>query len=580
MLRMISTRQLFVLFLIAVPLFLISDPVIAQNRTTRIINGQGTGPGGASGQQLFNMDPNSPNPIIITEGAVDPSIYIVGPGDLFSVIVGGPAPIQAMVPISVSGKMIALDAGSLDAAGKTLSEVQAETIELLKSQYNNVSIDVSLLQPRRFFVHVSGSVPEPGRYLMFPLARLDDAVQQAFAAQAAARPDPTANNEIRVVGSATAQMPTTRPEYKPSLRNITVTSLSGESQSYDLFRYYVHGDLDHNPYVQDGDVIQLNSYDELRDAIQITGDVASPGKVEYREGDTVLDVLRLVSGDQDLTTVKTLRLTHSSEEGASAPIDLDIQAIIRGEAPDMAVQKGDYLNIGVQESATAAIYGFVQFPGTYPIKNGQTTLRELLELAGGLKEEASVQAAYLERRQSLSSKPTIEGSELDFFERAYFRESLAKNRVSIDIASALDPDATNILLYSGDVVVFPRDEQTVYVTGNVLNPGYIPYSPDMTAMEYIEKAGGMGPLTTGILIFEEGSGKVHSNTSVIVRPGDTIFINREAITDNPELQALLLTDEVSERQARIARTQTIITGVTALVSVVNTFLLIRDRLSN
>ena len=574
---MISTRQLFILFLLVVPLVTLSDPLIAQNRTTRIINGQGTGPGGISGQQLFNIDPNNPNPIIITEGAVNPSDYIVGPGDLFSILVGGLAPIQAMIPISVSGKLIALDAGSIDAAGKTLSEVQEETIDLLKAQYSNVSIDVSLLQPRRFYVHVSGSVPEPGRYLMFPLARLDDAIQQAFAAKAAARPDPTANNEVRIVGSATAEMPAIRPEYKPSLRNITVMSKSGESHSYDLFRYYIHGDLEHNPYLRDGDVVQLNAYDELKNAIQITGEVASPGRIEFREGDTVLDVLRLVSGEDELSSIQTVRLARSS---GGTPIDLDIPAILNGSTPDMAVQKGDYLNVGVLESATAAIYGFVQFPGTYPIQNGQTTLRTLLELAGGLKEEASVRAAYLERRQSLSSKPTFEGSELDFFERAYFRESLAKNRVSIDIASALEPNAPDIHLYSGDVIVFPRDEQTVYVTGNVLNPGYIPYAPDRTANDYIQRAGGMGPLTTGVLIFEEGSGKVHSNTNAVIRPGDTIFINREAMTDNPELQALLLTDEASERQARIARTQTIITGVTALVSVVNTFLLIRDRLSN
>ena len=577
---MISTRQLFTLLLFIVPLCITADLAIAQNRTTRILNGQGTGPGGLSGQQLFNMDPNNPSSILITEGAVDPAIYIVGPGDLFSVSVGGPAPIQAMVTISVSGKMIALDAGSINAAGKTLLEVQEETTELLRSQYNNVSIDISLLQPRRFFVHVSGSVPEPGRYQMFPLARLDDAIQHAFAAQATARPDPTANNEIRVIGSATAEMPATRPEYKSSLRNITVTSLTGETNSYDLFRYYVHGDLDHNPYIQDGDVIQLDAYDELRDAIQVTGDVAAPGRIEYRDGDTVLGILRLVYGNEELATVNTVRLTRSLGGDITAPIDLDVSAIMDGTIPDMAVQRGDYLNVGTQESATAAIYGFVQFPGTYPILNGQTTLRELLELAGGLKEEASVRAAYLERRQSLSSKPTIEGSELDFFERAYFRESLAKNRVSIDIASALETEAPDILLYSGDVIVFPRDEQTVYVTGNVLNPGYIPYAPGMTAMDYITRAGGMGPLTTGVLIFEEGSGNVHANTNAIIRPGDTIFINREAMTDNPELQALLLTDEASERQARIARTQTIITGVTALVSVVNTFLLIRDRLSN
>ena len=577
---MISIRQLFVLLLVIGLLFPTPHSAFAQNRTTRIMTGQGMGPGGSQGPQPFGADASSANPLIVTEGAIDPSTYIVGPGDQFSIFIGGPVPVQAVIPISISGKLIAMDAGSIEAAGKSLQEVQTEATNLLRAQYSNVSIDVSLIQPRRFYVHVSGSVPEPGRYPMLPLSRLDDAVQQAFAAQSVARPDPSANNEIRVVGSATAEMPATRPGYKPSLRNITVTSLTGETNSYDLFRYYIHGDLGHNPYLQDGDVVQLNAYDEARNAILITGDVASPGQIEYRDGDSVLDVLRLVAGDLDLNSVKTVRLTRRTENSIAPPVDLDIPAMLRGNTPAIKVQMGDHLNVAMEETATAAIYGFVQFPGTYPIQNAQTTLRDLLELAGGLKDEASIQGAYIERRQSLSSKPTAEGSELDFFERAYFRESLAKNRISIDIASALEPEAPEILLYSGDVIVFPRDEQTVYVTGNVLNPGYIPYTPDMTVNHYIQRAGGMGPLTTGILVFEVGSGKVHSNTSAIIRPGDTIFINREAMTDNPELQALLLTDEASQRAARIARTQTIITGVTALVSVVNTFLLIRDRLNN
>ena len=576
---MISIRQFLVLFLLIAPFLIASESALAQNRTSRLIAGQG-GPGGLAGQQPFSGEAIATNPLIITEGAIEPSKYIVGPGDLFSIFIGGPTPFQAIIPISVSGSLIALDAGSLDAAGKSLLDVQSEAIELLQSKYTNVSIEVNLLQPRRYYVHVSGAVPEPGRYLMFPLSRLDDAVQQAFAAQVGARPDPTANNEVRIVGSATAELPTTRPGYKPSLRNIIVTSHTGESRSFDLFRYYVHGDLDNNPYLNDGDVIQLNAYDEARSAVLITGEVASPGKIEYRDGDTVLDVLRLVSGELDLSTVQAVRLTRRTGTDISPPIDLDIPAMLSGDVPPMAIQKGDHLNVAMEEAATAAIYGFVQFPGTYPIENAKTTLRDLLEQAGGLKEEASAKAGYIERRQSLASKPTSEGSELDFFERAYFRESLAKNRISIDVASALEPNAPDIVLYSGDVIVFPRDEQTVYVTGNVLNPGYIPYVPDMNATQYIERAGGMGPLTTGVLIFEVGSGKVHSNTNAIIRPGDTIFINRESMTDNPELQALLLTDEASQRAARIARTQTIITGVTALVSVVNTFLLIRDRLNN
>ena len=572
MLRMILKR-LFYFFFFSL---LLSPSLLAQNRTSRMMGVPISTPEGQQIPSDMNFDPT----LLIAEGAIDTETYLVGPGDHFSVLIGGPAPFTAVVPVSVSGVLPLMDAGSIQTSGKTLAEVIDEANTLLKTQFENIQFEVNLVQPRQFFVHVSGAVPEPGRYPMFPLARLDDAIQQAFAASAAARPDPSSNNDVRIIGSATAEIPAIREGYKPSLRNIIVHSADSSVHSYDMIRYYVQGDLDHNPYLRDGDVIRLSAYDEARHAILITGDVASPGRIEFREGDTVLDALSLVAGDAELSTIKTVRLTRRTPAGISTPIDLDVPTLL--QAPEQAprVGAGDHLNVAMQETATAAIYGFVEFPGTFPIENGKTTLRELLELAGGLKDEADTRAAYLERRQSLTNKPGTNGSELDFFDRAYFRESMSRNRLSINIESALTEEGADIQLYSGDVIVFPRNEQTVYISGNVLNPGYIPFVPDQTAQYYIDQAGGEAPLTTGIFIFEAGTGKVHSDTKTIVRAGDTIFINREAMTDNPELQALLLTEQASQRQTRIARTQTIITGITALVSVVNTFLLIRDRLNN
>ncbi len=513
------------------------------------------------------------------EGAIDASTYIVGPGDQFSLTIGGTTPLQVMAPVSAEGNLLLFDVGSIPAAGKTLDVVIQEALETLQRQYQHVAVDISLLQPRRFYVHLSGSVPEPGRYLMLPLARLDDAVQQAYASQATARPDPTANGEVRIVGSATSAIPQSREGYEPSLRNVEITHRDGSKETIDLFRYYLRGDLTHNPYLQDGDVVYLPSYDE-QNAILVSGDVSSPGKLEYRQGDTVLDALRFVSSDADLAGLSTVRLTRRSQGAISPPIDLNIEGLLNGTAQSISLAPGDHLNVKTREISQAAIYGFVNFPGTYPIENAKTTLRDLVELGGGLKPEASVSAAYIERRQSQARKPGSENSELDFFERTYFQKSLGQNRISINIEAALAPDGEDVILYSGDVVVFPRDEQTVHVVGNVLKPGYIPYIPGKTAAYYIQLAGGEAPLSTGSYIFEAGTGKVYADAGAILRPGDTVFINRESIADSPELQALLITDKASQRQTRIARTQTIITGITALVSVVNTFLLIRDRLNN
>lgn len=550
-------------------------PSLAQNRTGSRVNDPG---GGSSFQQLrqrFAAATNTISGLIALEGALDPSTYLVGPGDQFSLTIGGTTPLQIVAPVSAEGNLLLFDVGSIAASGKTLQTVIQEAEEALQQQYRNVAIDVSLLQPRRFYVHLSGVVPEPGRYLMLPLARLDDAIQQAFAAQAVARPDPTAGGEVRIVGSATSEIPSTQQGYRPALRNVLITHTNGEQETIDLFSYYLRGDLENNPYLRDGDVIHLSSYDE-RNAILISGDVSSPGRIEYREGDTVLDALRMVASDSDLSGLSTVRLSKRNIE----PIDLSIAGLLAGTENAVRLSPGDHLNVKTQEISQASVYGFVEFPGTFPIENAQTTLRELIELAGGLKPEASIRAAYIERRQSQARKPSSENSDLDFFERAYFQKSLSQNQISINIESALQPEAEDIVLYNGDVVVFPRDEQTIHVVGNVLKPGYIPYAEGKTAAYYIQLAGGEAPLAKGSYIFEAGSGKVYADKGAILRPGDTIFINRESIADNPELQALLITDEVSKRQTRIARTQTIITGITALVSVVNTFLLIRDRLNN
>ena len=565
---------LMLLFLLTAPSSLAQIRGVGSNPLTQTAPGQPQ----LRAQQQIELLTGAGTPIV-AEGAIDAAEYVVGPGDQFGISIGGPIPIQTTVVVSAEGILSLIDAGTVAAAGQSLEQVRQQATEQLRAQYQNVTVDVNLSNPRQFYVHVSGAVPQPGRYVVLPLARLDDAVQQAFAAQAIARPDPTAGNEIRVIGSAASEIPQAQDGYEPSLRNVSVTRRDGTEHNFDLFRYYVLGDLDHNPYLHDGDRIRLSYYKEDRDYVLVTGDVASPGSIEHRPGDTILDVLSLMAGETDLTSLETVRLTRRSAAGLDAPMDLSIPEILqRGPEHAMPVQPGDHLNVTIQESATAAIYGFVHFPGTYKIENAHTTLRDLLDMAGGLKDEANVRAAYLERRQSMAAKPRSEGSDLDFFGRAYFRQSMAQNRLSIDIESALAPDADDVVLYSGDVVVFPRDENTVYVTGNVLKPGYIPFSENRTAQHYIDLAGGEAPLTTGIYIFEAGTGNVHSSTQHIIRPGDTIFINRESVTDNPELQALLITDETSKKQLGIARTQTIITGITALFSVVNTFLLIRDRL--
>jgi polysaccharide biosynthesis/export protein len=514
------------------------------------------------------------------EGPIDEQTYLLGPGDQLALTIGGAAPVQLVVPITADGYLVLPEAGTIRGAERTLAAVRAEVLDLLRTYYRNVPVTLSLLAPRSFYVHLSGVVPEPGRYLVMPLGRLDDALQQAFAARASAQPDPAENNALKIAGSATSERPALQPTFRPSLRNLEIKHRDGTSESVDLIRYYIDGDMTHNPYLRDGDMIRVPAYDRTRETIRVTGDIASDAYIEYRAGDTVLDILRMAAGDLEGKALGEVRLTRRLPDGSAETRVVDLGAQLAGTQEAILVEPGDHVNVVPREIEQAAIYGFVQYPGTYPIQSAKTTVRELLASAGGLKPEASVRAAYIERRQSQTFKGDGQASDLDFFGRAYLQQSLRENRLSISLEDALAPDAPDVILYTGDVIVFPRDEQTVYLTGNVVQPGYLPFVDGQTADYYIARAGGQAPLSTGVYVFEAGTGEVHTTGGVIVKPGDTIFVNREPTSDNPEVQALILTDQASRRQAGIARTQTVITGITALVSVINTYLLIRDRLNN
>ena len=196
-------------------------------------------------------------------------------------------------------------------------------------------------------------------------------------------------------------------------------------------------------------------------------------------------------------------------------------------------------------------------------------------MAGGLLPDANPRAAYIERRKSLAFKQTGAATDLDFFSRSFLQQSLGRNRVVVDLDAALAPGAPDIPVFDQDRVVFPRDEGTIFVTGNVPRAGYMDFVEGQTAGYYIDLAGGQGPLSTEVYIFTPDGG-MRTGEDVRVRLGDTIFVDREDIAETPEMATLLISDQSSKRQARIMRTQTIITGISAITSIITAFVAVRS----
>ena len=498
------------------------------------------------------------------EGAVDPEEYVVGPGDQFLVSIGGAVPIKTEALVSADGSIALPDVGTVEAAGRTLEEVQSAAVRRLKEKYAHVPVSVSLVGLRHFYVHIAGAVPRSGRYSMLPISRVDDALQQAFAARAGAVPNPARHDKWFLAGSATSEIPTLDGSYQPALRKIKLTHQDGSVETLDLMRYYIAGDLESNPYLLDGDRLTVPAYHITHDAVIVTGDVPYAGRFAYRSGDTARDLLLLASGPEILETLDQVRLVRrDGEQPMTRTIDLaDIAA---GHAEPVPLRPGDLLEVVHEERATATVYGLVQYPGSYPIIEGETTLQELVEMAGGIEADADVRAASITRRKTRRAQPDSGAGQ-----QSYVLQSWKQPYETIDLDHLAETNHAPIHLRDQDVVAFPRDEEMVFVAGNVPEPGYVSYVPGQSARYYLLQAGATDPLRTGVYVIDAATGRTQNGAEASVKAGATVFVNPTALGEAPPITQMAFDKREADRRAALTRTQIIISGLTATIGILAT----------
>lgn len=521
------------------------------------------------------------------EGAVDADEYVVGPGDLFSVSIGGPQPAAVVVSVSADGRLVLPEGATVPAAGRTLAVVRQDALEALERRYRNVSVGVALVQPRQFYVHVAGAVPVPGRYLAVPVARVSDVLQLAF--------------------MDTTSAPVSNRAYRPSLRNIQLARRSGDVVQVDLARYMSTGEVDSNPYLRDGDIINVAAYSVSERAVFINGAVPFPGAYDFRPGDTIVEVLRVAGVGPSFSDIGTVRVARQLPDG-SVQTWMYAPDEIRGSAGSMPLQALDHVSVeeSRRNSGTAEIEGYVRFPGRYAIEPGRTTLKDLVELAGGFRSDALIRGAFVVRNVLPEPEPSfsrqnrfeaqmldvsvlrtdtleimryLRQSDLEFMSRTQFAQGLRiQNRISVDVAAALEPDAPPVILHDNDKLVVPHDKRSVFVFGQVHRPGFVQYEPNLSAEQYIARVGGRNELGRNAYVVEAGTGRYLDARTAAIDSGDLIFVDsRVAVADNAELQRLVLEENRARAQHRMQWIQAVTQTVFSLASLITVYVTLRNR---
>ncbi|MBN1826477.1 MAG: SLBB domain-containing protein [Candidatus Eisenbacteria bacterium] len=417
------------------------------------------------------------------------------------------------IPVTPEGTVIIPPVGAISVAPLTLLEAKQRVSEELLSYYRNVEIQFVLTQLRRFEVHVLGQVENPGTYIVTALTRVSSAIEMA--------------------GGFLEE---------GSRRSLTIRGLDGETEYADVLRFEMLGEREWNPFVSDGDIVYVPV--KLREA-SVHGGVALPGRYEIVEGEKIMDFIRIAGGFTDDAIRDSVEIRRFLVDEPSRTrrffVDLSVDPP-RSDEPDLLIRAGDEIFVrGIPQwhlQRAVTVTGEVLFPGVYAIDEGRERLSELITRAGGFTEDADLIEASVTRRsfrseaedrefERLRTMPVADMSEDEY---AYFkmRSREKKEEVVVDFVSLFrENDAEeDILLRRGDVVTVPQMSKTITVSGQIVNPGRLPFTEGEDYRYYIERAGGYARRASKgkIRIIKGSTGIWFNRGETDLEPGDTIWI--------------------------------------------------------
>ena len=250
--------------------------------------------------------------------------------------------------------------------------------------------------------------------------------------------------------------------------------------------------------------------------VTVVGAVRSPGRVPYREGMTMRDLVLLAQGvteDADLREAEIARRITGTDPGTLAttirvPIDSTFRAgggtdgehgpVPNGAAgiPDVALQPYDNVLIlrqtGWALQRLVFVTGQVKHPGRYALLSKTERVSDLIKRAGGLTPQAYSGGVQFYRSYVQGHNPSEQRPpEIGLPGRAPLPPGFTE-RVGIDLPRVLKSSKfrDNIILAAGDSIHIPEYNPVVMVEGAVNAPGAVAYAPGKSLDWYVNAAGG------------------------------------------------------------------------------------------
>lgn len=378
--------------------------------------------------------------------------YVLGPGDSIAIDLWGGVSRRFNRAVDREGRISLPEVGPLLVSGKSLGEVQESVQRTLRTQFRDISADVSLSRLRTIRVYVVGDVMKPGAY---DVSSLSTPLNALFAAGG-----PTGRGSLRI------------------LKHYRGNDLVQDVDVYDLLLRGVKGDMKR---LESGDTVMVPP---LGPQIAIEGMVRRPAIYEQKNEKNLAEVIELAGGLLPTATLQHVEVQRTIANQKQTMLNLNVPANASAtdatrQLESFTVQDADKIRIfPIAPYTQDAVYleGHVIRPGKYSYHEGMK-VTDLVASYKDLLPEPALHYGEIIRLSLPDYRPTVQ---------------------SFSVADALaDPAKAPELKPLDTVQFFGRYEfenpPNVSVWGDVRAPGTYKTSGDVHISDAIHLAGGLAP---------------------------------------------------------------------------------------
>jgi polysaccharide biosynthesis/export protein len=264
--------------------------------------------------------------------------YRLGPGDVVQVEIIGDLTTRQRMAVGPDGKIYFNVLPGVDVWGMTIAQARERLVqEMQKFVREPQAVTVNLIRAESQRIWVLGRLNKPGVYGLNGPMTLLEAISEAGG------PSPAA--AFATGSTARMTMASARGGVSDEAADLGRSFIirQGRMLSVDFQRLLREGDMSQNIYLQPDDFIYLPS--SRAGNVHVLGAVTSPRAVDYSNQLTLLQSVALAGGTlQKEAYLSHVAIVRGSLTNPQVAV-VDFNAIVRGQAPDLALEPQDIVYV-------------------------------------------------------------------------------------------------------------------------------------------------------------------------------------------------------------------------------------------